>query len=306
MSTPATITRGEFQNSLLGEVTEEQDTNRNLNPSQSNTNENISPILSIRGESFDSLLGESNNVSTTTTHCSQHPLPYTSPAISSRGESFDSLLRESTNVSHKIYSSHKHYLSSVSKISTRGETSNSLLGEMANNEGSFHEAIEAIINENNESLGLLLHEAIETTKESNKLSKDEAPSTSGESSGSLLGEKGSDKPNKSKELPFIKNVGFVNKKWTEILVDNEAESDEMDRDEIKKAIIQMAKREEHNPLDNWTDRFIRVNHKTYVTVEVVKDRNGRMMYMRPFRCTSCDHTNRETKNQLRSGNLHTQ
>ena len=61
-------------------------------------------------------------------------------------------------------------------------------------------------------------------------------------------------------------------------MDNEAESDEMDRDELKKAIIKMIKREEHNPLDYWTDRFIRVNNKTYVPVEVVKDRNGRTMY----------------------------
>ena len=68
MSTPATSTRGEFQNSLLGEITEEQDTNKNLSHSQSNTNENKSPILSTRGESFYSLLGESNSVSTTTTH----------------------------------------------------------------------------------------------------------------------------------------------------------------------------------------------------------------------------------------------
>ena len=52
----------------------------------------------------------------------------------------------------------------------------------------------------------------------------------------------------------------------------------MDRQDIKRAIIQMMKREEHNPLDNWTDKFIRVNHKAYVPVEVAKDRNGRTMY----------------------------
>ena len=75
---------------------------------------------------------------------------------------------------------------------------------------------------------MLLHEA---TNKSNELPKDEAPSTRGESSSSLLGAKGSNRQNKSKKLPFIKNVGFVNEKWTEILVDNEAESDEMDREE---------------------------------------------------------------------------
>ena len=40
----------------------------------------------------------------------------------------------------------------------------------------------------------------------------------------------------------------------------------------------MMKREENNPLNNWTDKFIRVNQKTYVPVEVAKDRNGRMIY----------------------------
>ena len=39
MSTPATSTRGEFQNSLLVEITEEQDTNTNLSHSHSNINE---------------------------------------------------------------------------------------------------------------------------------------------------------------------------------------------------------------------------------------------------------------------------
>ena len=38
------------------------------------------------------------------------------------------------------------------------------------------------------------------------------------------------------------------------------------------------KREENNPLNNWTDKFIRVNQKTYVPVKVAKDRNGRMIY----------------------------
>ena len=38
------------------------------------------------------------------------------------------------------------------------------------------------------------------------------------------------------------------------------------------------KREENNPLDNWTDKFLRVNHNTYVPVSVARDRNGRMIY----------------------------
>ena len=46
---------------------------------------------------------------------------------------------------------------------------------------------------------------------------------------------------------MIKNVGFVNEKWTEILVEDEEKSHEIDHHEIKKAIIQMMKREEHKP-----------------------------------------------------------
>ena len=141
-----------------------------------------------------------------------------------------------------------------------------MLGETTN-EDSHHEAIEALINKNNESLNLLLHE---TTNKSNVLSRDEAPCTREEPLGSVLGEKGSNRQDKAKEPPFIKNFGFVNEKWTEILVDNELESKEIDRDEIKKAIIQISKREDHNSLDNWTESFIRVNHKTYIPVEVAK------------------------------------
>ena len=40
----------------------------------------------------------------------------------------------------------------------------------------------------------------------------------------------------------------------------------------------MMKREENNPLDNWNDKFIRVNQKAYEPVDVAKDRNGRMIY----------------------------
>ena len=58
----------------------------------------------------------------------------------------------------------------------------------------------------------------------------------------------------------------------------EEESEEIDRQDVKKAIILMMKREENNPLENWTDKFIRVIQKTYVPVKVAKDRNGRMIY----------------------------
>ena len=78
--------------------------------------------------------------------------------------------------------------------------------------------------------------------------------------------------------PIFKNVGFVNRKWTEILVGDEEECDQLERDEVKKAIIQMSQREIYNPIDSWTDKCIRVKHKTYVPVQVNKDRNGRMIY----------------------------
>ena len=97
MSTPATTsTRGESQNLLLGEITEEQTTNSNLSHSHLNINSSISSVLRTRGESFDSLLWESNNVSTTTTH-SHHQDTKAASKISTSGESFDSLLLESTS-----------------------------------------------------------------------------------------------------------------------------------------------------------------------------------------------------------------
>ena len=81
----------------------------------------------------------------------------------------------------------------------------------------------------------------------------------------------------SKEHIF-KNVGFVNRKWTEILVDDEEECVQLKREEVKESIIQLSQRELYNPIDTWTDKCIRVKHKTYVPVEVNKDRNGRMIY----------------------------
>ena len=92
----------------------------------------------------------------------------------------------------------------------------------------------------------------------------------------MLGEK--KKEEVQNEIPKVKIVGFVNYKWTEILVEDDEECNGIDRNDVKKAIIQMMKREENNPLDDWTDKFIRVNQKTYVPVEVARDRNGRMIY----------------------------
>ena len=90
---------------------------------------------------------------------------------------------------------------------------------------------------------------------------------------SIPDKNGKEKRNK----PILQEWGFGNYKWTEIVVDDEEECNEIAR-EVKRAIIQMSKREEKTPLDSWTDKLIRVNHKTYATVEVLEDRNGRMIY----------------------------
>ena len=79
-----------------------------------------------------------------------------------------------------------------------------------------------------------------------------------------------------KELIF-KNVGFVNRKWTEIVVEDEEECEQLERDKVKEAIIQLSQRELHNPIYEWLEKCIRVKHKTYVPVEVNKDYNGRMI-----------------------------
>ena len=76
----------------------------------------------------------------------------------------------------------------------------------------------------------------------------------------------------------FKNIGFVNQQWTEIVVEDDEECESISKDEVKKAIIQLTEREKHNPLYNYTEKYIRVKHKTYVPVEVCKDRNCRMIY----------------------------
>ena len=76
----------------------------------------------------------------------------------------------------------------------------------------------------------------------------------------------------------FKNIGLVNHQWTEIVVNDDEECEAISTDEVKRAIIQLTEREKHNPLYNYTEKYIRVKHKTYVPVEVCKDRNGRMIY----------------------------
>ena len=61
-------------------------------------------------------------------------------------------------------------------------------------------------------------------------------------------------------------------------MEDDEECESISIDEVKRAIIQLTEREKHNPLYNYTEKYIRVKHKTYVPVEVCKDRNGRMIY----------------------------
>ena len=105
----------------------------------------------------------------------------------------------------------------------------------------------------------------------------EQPSTPERPPGPSLEEKLTPKGDE-KTSPIFKNVGFVNRKWTEIVVEDEEECEQLERNKVKEAIIQLSQRELHNPIDEWRDKCIRIKHKTYVPVEVNKDRNGRMIY----------------------------
>ena len=157
------------------------------------------------------------------------------------------------------------------KESTRDGSYYSLLGEKNKDASSASNQLQHSKSNRLEQLESMANGAIAKTiaddEENKKSTLRKSPDTEvGEEKG------------KQNEIPKVKNVGFVNYKWTEILVEDEGEGEEIDRQDMKKAIIQMMKKEENNPLDNWTDKFIRVNRKTYVLVEVAKDRSGRMIY----------------------------
>ena len=66
---------------------------------------------------------------------------------------------------------------------------------------------------------------------------------------------------------IFKNIGFVNRKWTEIAVSDEVECEQLEREEVKKAIIQMSQRELYYPIDVWSNKCIRIKQKTYVPVD---------------------------------------
>ena len=64
---------------------------------------------------------------------------------------------------------------------------------------------------------------------------------------------------------MFKNVGFVNYKWTEILVEDEEDRENLKR-RSKESVNSNEQCEDNNPMDEYTDKYIRVNHKTYVPV----------------------------------------
>ena len=76
--------------------------------------------------------------------------------------------------------------------------------------------------------------------------------------------------NRSHQGPFILSVrrykrsrrfrfGGVSTPMIEILVEDEDECKELAREEVKKVIIQMTKREGNDQLDEWTDKYIRLS-----------------------------------------------
>ena len=169
------------------------------------------------------------------------------------------------------------------ELRTRDESSDSTLEETVtsidNNSGVRRSCTR------DGSPDLSLEEAVITSAGEPLCTRDESPDSSLEEAAqqrSIEPELESQPPTKVEKKteinPFFKNVGFVNYKGTEIVVDDEAECEEIARDEVKRAIIQMSKREEKTPIDGWTDKFIRVNHKKCAPVEVLEDRNGRMIY----------------------------
>ena len=270
--------RDQSQDSLL-----EESTNLSRIGSDQNINANLQSTLNTVDESFDSALGEATNEISSIPHqIRKYQNKSNSTKISTRNGSYDSLLGETnnevsiipnlaqmnTNIQQKyVYSLINPAISQKianRKESTRDGSYDSLLGETNNkassdqlqhNKSNRQEQLESIAN-------AAIAKTIADDKEHKKCTLEKAQDTAIE-----------EEKRKKNENPKVKNAGFVNYKWTEILVEDEEEGEEIDRHDVSKVIIQMMKREENIPLDNWTEKFIRVNQKTYVQVEVAKDRN---------------------------------
>ena len=68
--------------------------------------------------------------------------------------------------------------------------------------------------------------------------------------------------------PVIENVGLTNEVWSETFL-NEKACDKQSKEEVKKTLVKMLKREEGDIRDESTDEFIRINRQTYSSVEVL-------------------------------------
>ena len=71
----------------------------------------------------------------------------------------------------------------------------------------------------------------------------------------------------------IKNLGFIKNKWTEILIEDSTDVVN-NRSDVKKE-IDMLKRNQDKPINEFADDLIRVNRRTYARVEVNNYRNKR-------------------------------
>ena len=77
--------------------------------------------------------------------------------------------------------------------------------------------------------------------------------------------------------PVVENVGLKNGVWSETCI-NEETCNETSKEEVKKTLVQMLKREEGNIRDESTDELIRINRQTYSPVEVQREPEGRSIY----------------------------
>ena len=78
-------------------------------------------------------------------------------------------------------------------------------------------------------------------------------------------------------LSSIRNLGLINDKSTEILEEEDVDRAH-NRDEVKKEIFDMLKRNRSKTITEIADECIRINRRTYAPVEVNKDRNGRTLF----------------------------
>ena len=75
----------------------------------------------------------------------------------------------------------------------------------------------------------------------------------------------------------IKNLGFINERWTEI-IEEENKGRAHNRSDVKKEIFDLLKRNRSKPIAEIADECIRINRRIYAPVEVNRDRKGRTLY----------------------------